>query len=262
MIVLHRPRVASPLNPLHIKHLNSVRRPPFNLAVCGDRLEDAHQTITFKPDDATTPLNFTDRAQALTLWVHLAVTLEPGQPYPVKRAKQLQVVKAEVPAIKDHAGRLKASPVCLFDHRLEVIVLGLSVTLLVKDAIVAGHMPVAISPQQSKQVDARNHRVVFTRPVARHQPDLLRLGLVQSRVVYDKETLVQADLALGFSPQRRGVRLKAMQEAGESIVGWCLLLIALYLSRFGRADSARRGDHKVDLVVVRTEIPSRGVEIR
>jgi hypothetical protein len=62
--------------------------------------------------------------------------------------------------------------------------------------------------------------------------------------------LAQANLRLGLSPQRRGVRLKAVQQAGESIVGRGLFLIALYFRRFGRADRARRGDHEVNVVVV------------
>ena len=67
--------------------------------------------------------------------------------------------------------------------------------LLVEDAIVAGGVAVTVRPQERNQVDAAHHRVVLTRPVARHQLDLPGVGLVQGRVVYDKDALVQADLA-------------------------------------------------------------------
>lgn len=102
------------------------------------------------------------------------------------------------------------------------------------------------------QVDAADHRVVFTRPMARHQLDLLRIGLIQGRVVYDKDALAQADLGSGLSPQRRGVRLKAMQQAGERVMGRRLLIFALRFRRFGHAHRARRGDYEVNVVLVRT----------
>ena len=93
--------------------------------------------------------------------------------------------------------------------------------------------------------------VVLARPVAHHQLHLARVRLVQGRVIYDKDTLAQVDLALGFTPQRRGVRLKARQQASESIRGWRLLFVALDFRRFGRTDRARRGDHEVNVGIVR-----------
>ena len=68
-------------------------------------------------------------------------------------------------------------------------------------------MPVAVRPQERNQVDAAHHRVVLARPVAHNQLDLLRIGLVQGRVVYDKDASGQADLSARLRPQRRGVRL-------------------------------------------------------
>jgi hypothetical protein len=43
-----------------------------------------------------------------------------------------------------------------------------------------------------------------------------------------------------------------MQQARESIMSRGLLFIALYFSRFGRANRARRSDHEVDVVVIGT----------
>src|SRR2546423_8254369 len=254
MIVFNRPRKAGPLDPFQIVHLNFVRGPQLNVTVCGDYLEDADQSKAFEPDDAPlrADLYFTDRTQARPVGINFTVALQARQPSPVKRTNQLEVFQPRIPTIEDHTSRRKAALMGGFDHCLEVVVLRQSVLLLVKDAVINGHVAVAVRPQKRNQVDAAHHRVVLARPVARHQLDLPRIGLVQSRVVYDKDASAQADLGAGLSPQRRGVRLKAMEQTGESIVGRCLLLVALYFRRFGRTDRARRGNHEVNVVVVGT----------
>ena len=253
VIALYCPREARPLNSLKVIHLDSVRRPHFNVAVRGDDLEDADKTEAFEPDDspALPDLDFADGPQPRAVGVHFAVALQACQPRPAERANQLQVIQPRVPAIEGHAGRSKAPQMSLLEHRLEVVVLRQSVPLLVEDAVIDGDVAVAVGPQQSNQVDAAHHGVVLARPVARDEFHLAGVGLVQGRVVYDKYSLAQADLRLSFAPQGRGVRLKAVEQAGEGIVGWRLLLIALQLRRLGRAHSARRGDHEVDVVVVR-----------
>lgn len=204
---------------------------------------------TTRPDS---DLDFTDCAQARAVGVHFAVTLQAGQPDPAERANQLQVFEAGVPAIEDHARRRKAPLVRLLEHCLEVVVLRQGVPLLVEDPVVHGDVAVAVRPEQRNQVDAAHHGVVLARPMARHQLDLLRVGLVQGRVVYDKDASGQADLRPGLRPQRLSVRLKAVQQAGECIVGRCLPLVALYFRPFGGAHGAWRGDHEVDIVIVGT----------
>ena len=110
MIVLYRPREARPLDPFQVIHLNFVRGPHFNVAVCGDDLEDADQPEPFEPDDAPAraDLDLADRPQALAVGVHFAVTLQARQPNPAERADQLEVFQPRVPAIEDHAGRLRS----------------------------------------------------------------------------------------------------------------------------------------------------------
>src|SRR5947209_5837913 len=166
MIVLNRPRVASPFDSLQIAHLDMIGRPPFNVAVCGNYLEDAHQAIAFEPDNTATLANLdcADGTQALSIGIDFAVRFQTSQPDPVKRANQLQVIKARIPAIEDHASGLKATLVSFFHHCREVIVLGQRVFLLVKDAIVNRHVTVAIGPEQSDQVDACDHLMVLARP--------------------------------------------------------------------------------------------------
>src|SRR4051812_2571477 len=124
VVVLYRPRVAGKADALQVAHLDAAGGPHLNVAVCGDYLEDADQPEAFEPDHAAavTDLDFTDRTQALTVGVHLAVTLQAGQPGPAERANQLQVFQPRVPAIKNHALGRKAPFVRLLEHRLEVVV--------------------------------------------------------------------------------------------------------------------------------------------
>src|SRR5205085_5286180 len=189
VIVFNRPCERSPLDPLQITHLNFVGGPQFNVAVCGDYLEDADKAKAFEPDDAPlrADLYFTDRTQARPVGVHFTVTLQARQPSPVKRTNQLEVFQSRIPSIEDLASRRKAARMGGIDQCLELVVLRQSVLLLVEDAVVNGDMPVAVRPQQRNPVDAADHLVVFARPIARHQLDLLRVGLVQSRVVYDQD---------------------------------------------------------------------------
>src|SRR2546421_11732972 len=122
MIVLNRPREAGPLDSLQILHLNFIGRPHFNVAVCGNYLEDADKAIAFEPHHAApcANLDFTDSAQARPLRINFAIRLQARQPYPVKRADQLQVFDARIPAIENHARRPKPARLGGFDHRREV----------------------------------------------------------------------------------------------------------------------------------------------
>src|SRR5215216_6811625 len=210
VVVLYRPRETRPLDSLQIAHLNFIGGPQFNVAVCGDYLEHTDQSEAFEPHHAPrlADLDFTDCSQALAVGVHFAVTLQARQPSPAERTNQLQVFQPRIPAIKDHASRLKASLVRLFEHRLEVVVLRQGVLLLVEDAVVNGDVAVAVRPQQRNQVDAAHHRVMFTRPVARHQFDLAGVRLIQGRVVYDQNALAQTHLTARLAPQRLGVRFE------------------------------------------------------
>jgi len=75
MVVFNRPRVASITNSLQVSHLNFIGRPPLNVAVCSDYLEDAHQAITCQPDHATTLIDLDLHFGNLAL----SLDLEPGR---------------------------------------------------------------------------------------------------------------------------------------------------------------------------------------
>src|SRR5436305_1691211 len=125
MIVLNRPREAGPLDSLQVAHLNFIGRPPFNVAVCGDYLEDADKAIAFEPHHATrcADLDLIDSTQTRPVGINFAVRLQARQPYPVKRANQLQVFDARIPTIEEHACGPKPTRMGGFDHRREVVVL-------------------------------------------------------------------------------------------------------------------------------------------
>src|SRR5207248_5872906 len=65
------------------------------------------------------------------------------------------------PTVENYASWLKATLLSLFEHRTEVVILSQRVLLLIKDAIVNRHMAVAISPEQSNQVDATDYLVML-----------------------------------------------------------------------------------------------------
>src|SRR5205085_5927989 len=86
MVVLNRPREACPFDSFQISHLKLVGRPPFNRAVCGNYLEYTDQTIAFEPDDSTALINLdtADGTQSSAVRIDFAVTLQTGQPNPLK----------------------------------------------------------------------------------------------------------------------------------------------------------------------------------
>jgi hypothetical protein len=199
VMVLYRPRVARPAVALKVTHLDAVGGPQLNVAICGDDLEDADQPKAFGPDDAPrrADLDLADRAQSRPIRINFAVTLQARQPSPAERVNQLQVLKAEGPTIERYAAGRKASPVRFFEHRLEVVVLRQRALLLIKDAAVNGDVPVAIRPQKRNQV----HHVVLARPMARDKFHLAGVGLIQCRVVYDKDafSLIRFFIIQNFS---------------------------------------------------------------
>src|SRR5262245_52531072 len=69
MIMFDRPRKVSPLYALQAVHLGFVRRPVFNVTVCGDNLEHTNQTIPLQPyDPSELPnLDHMKRTRALTV---------------------------------------------------------------------------------------------------------------------------------------------------------------------------------------------------
>ena len=61
--------------------------------------------------------------------------------------------------------------------------------------------------------------VVLAGPVAADEVDVAGVRLVQHGVVQDQDAGREIDLGLRLLPERLGVRLEAVQQAGEGVVG-------------------------------------------
>src|SRR5205085_9250306 len=74
-------------------------------------------------------------------------------------------------------------------------------------------------------------------------------GLIQSRVIKDKDAIAQLHLGFGFLPHGFGIRFEAVQQASEGVVCRWIILLGLHTGSLG--SSARFGsrNEKVDIVV-------------
>ena len=123
---------------------------------------------------------------------------------PIKAAHRREGLQAAGPAVEGDQARVKATLPGGGEHGAKVLVLGHTSHRFVVEPIVAGDGVCAITPQQGDQVDATDHAMMFARPVAMHQLDLLGIRLVQRGVVEDQELIVQDDVLAGLSPERGG----------------------------------------------------------
>ena len=172
-------------------------------------------------------LKVSDRHVAAAVGIDLAVGLEPGEPGPPPRAQVLQRVQTTVPTVTEYIGRLQAAGVRGRHPIAQMFVLGFAAHGLVIHAEVAGGPGLAVGPEQRNQVDALHHTVMLATPVPRHPLDLTRIGLVQSGVVHHQNPPLAQDQLLGLLPQVGGVAGLALPQAGEGIVGRCLLCLRL-----------------------------------
>jgi hypothetical protein len=88
-------------------------------------------------------------------------------------------------------------------------------TGLVVEAIVAWDGVCAITPQQRDQVDAHDDMMVFAGPVTMDQFNVLSIGFVERGVIDNQETSMEHDMLACLVPKRCGVRVKAMEQAGQ-----------------------------------------------
>jgi len=253
MKVLYRPGFLRILHPHKVTHLQIIGCPVLNVSICGDCLEDFDQPILLEMHDPATLsyLYLANGSIATAVRVHLSVLFQAGQPNPIERADQLEVISAAIPAIKDHTSGMEASLTRYGKHLLKVIILGQPVSGLVVDSIIARYMTVAIAPQQSDEIDAANHILMLTRPVTADQFNLAGVRLVQSRIIKDEDARVNRDLQTGFTPQLFAAWLKALQQASERIVR-SRVFFWLDAGCFCAAISFWRRDQKINVVVLVT----------
>src|SRR5437868_8630954 len=117
-------------------------------------------------------LDLFDGAIAAAVGVHQTVLFQARQPCPFQRANQFEIRQTTVPTIKNYTAWDKAARFGSLEHLLKMIVLGQAISGLVKEAVVTRDVAVAIAPQESDEVDARDDISMFARPVARDQFNL------------------------------------------------------------------------------------------
>ena len=92
--------------------------------------------------------------------------------------------------------------------------------------------------------------MMFARPVAMHQLDLLGIRLVERGVVEDQEPIVQDDVLAGLSPERGGVGSKALEQASERIMGGAPRRGGLHTRGFRPGEDEWGRHQKIDVVQV------------
>jgi hypothetical protein len=75
-----------------------------------------------------------------------------------------------------------------------------TILTFIVEAIVAGPMALALSPQERDEVDAMHHLLVLARPVARHHLQLFGIPLVQGSVVYDEHPTPFVNMGFHLGP--------------------------------------------------------------
>jgi hypothetical protein len=145
---------------------------------------------------------------------------------------------------------MKAAFLCGREHGTEVDILGQTTDGLVVEAIVAWDGVCAMTPQQRDQVDARDNTMVFARPVPMDQFNVLSIGFVERGVIDNQEASVQRDMPLSLVPERCGVRVKAMEQAGQDVMGSTAWRVWLDARGFGTGEDQRGSNQRVDSIEV------------
>ena len=250
MVMLDGPTEFGELQPGQFVHAQVVGGPVRNVAVWGDYPEYLHQPITLQPNFGPPCLDggLTQRPQALLITIDQPIGFQSGQPLPIERPDQFQIVQTSIPAIEEDTARRKAPRSGRLQHLGEMIVLGLSVGFVV-NAIVTGQMAVSIGPDQRDQVDALNDGVMLAGPVARDQFHRASVRFIERRIIDHEHPVVAADLGLGFLPKSLGVGFAALQESGKGIVSGRVELHGLHAGGLRGAVDARTRNEEIDVVI-------------
>jgi hypothetical protein len=154
--------------PLKLSHLQLVRCPVFNAAVFGDYLEYSNQAIRLEVNHAArlAYLHSTQSPVPAAVRVNEAIAFQLRKPIPAEATDSFQVLNTGLPAIKQHTLRRKSSLGSLYQHLAEVVVVCRAVRRLVKQAVVARYISLAVSSQQSDKIYTRNDTSMLARPVA------------------------------------------------------------------------------------------------
>ncbi len=92
--------------------------------------------------------------------------------------------------------------------------------------------------------------MMCARPVAVNQFNVLRIGLIQGRVIHNQQPAVQHDVLLRLLPEGRRIRREAVEEAGQGIMGRTAWTIGLDPTSLRTTKDGWGGDQKVDVVEI------------
>jgi hypothetical protein len=234
------------------RHPFVTRRPIFRVTVWGGDPKHQDEAIAFEMYPSARFANdaLGQRSIAAAIRIHQAIGVQSRQPLPAERANQFQVSQRAVPAIKTHVARGQAALLGGFEHRPDVIVLGLAIIGRIIQAIIAWDGVRVVPPHQGHEVDAGHNPVMFARPLAMYQGNRARIRFVQGGIVNHQQTARAIDKQFGLLPQRRGIRREPLQEATDAFMRGPMRRIRLHTGGFGTRDHVRCGDQKRDVIEI------------
>jgi hypothetical protein len=252
MICLDRPDL--PRQRLALVHRQSqvTRGPVFRVTVWSVDPKYQDKAIALEMHARARLANGTLREWSIAraIRVDLTIGFQAREEVPAVRADGLEIGQRAVPAIEGHIARLKTAVFGGYEHGLEVIVLGRTIERLVKQSVIARDGVLAITPQHCQQIDARDDPMVLARPMPMHQFDFVGIRLVQRGVVEDEQAAGAVNRLLGFAPEWRAIRFKALKEARERVMGSTAWPFWLDACGFGTRDHLGCGEKKVDVVQI------------
>lgn len=171
MKMFNLPTVTGIFDALQIAYFDLRTRLVLRRAVRGNVAKHFAETETFKPDHVPVfaNLDFRNCTESFSVGVDLPVRFQPGQKTPAEGVHQFQIPNQGIPTIKTNHSWSKAAFVRFDQHLREMVVLGFTIRVFIKNSIITRHGAPPVRPEQSYQVDAADHFLVFARPMPVNQ---------------------------------------------------------------------------------------------
>ncbi len=230
MKVFNLPTVVGIFNALQLGYLNLRTRPMFRAAVRGNNPKHFYKPETFEPNHSSDIRNLDARYRLQTspLWIDLPIGFQACQKMPAEGAHQLQVRNGRILTVETNHSGSKAAFVRFDQHLRKMVVLGFSIRIFIKNAVISRHCPVAVRPEQSNQIDAGDDFFLLARPMAIHERVKFLIGFFKRRIIENQNAARQIDLCVrasvksvsGSGSKRCRSRVKASC-AGASRLSGC-----------------------------------------
>ena len=146
----------------------------------------------------------------------------------------------------------KSAIMRLKKHLGKMIVLGFTISVFSKNSIITRRRTITVSPKQSNQIEPGNDFAVFTGIMPINQIISFRIRFIKSRIIQNKDALIDVNLRSGFLPERFGIRFKPGKQASKSIRLWSAATFRLTGCRFSCRDLSRSGNNKINVINIRT----------